>query len=166
MLIQQMQEEFDRAARDPRRFLTEEFAERGALRTSFCDVNTLENAKIVLQFTGGLSTSAHVYVWGQHKGVFYRAAYLAFWQMGNAKESWWRPSQIYLSKVHTPYGYTGTVKDLVGEQADECWEEAKKLVEEENEYAVAWYFQSGLATANAYPQSTLSTFNKIAEAGR
>ena len=68
MLISQLQEEFDRVARDPRRFLTEEFAERGALYTSFFDANSLENAKIILRFSGGFAPSAHVNVWAQYKG--------------------------------------------------------------------------------------------------
>lgn len=164
MLIQQLQEEFDRVARDPRRFLTEEFAERGALYTSFFDANSLENAKIILRFSGGFAPSAHVNVWAQYKGTFYRATYLAFWDRLDTEEPWWRPSQIDLSKVYIPHDYTGTVKDLVVEQADEYWEEAKKRVEEEECYAAAWYFQPGLATANAYPWTTLSTFNRIAEA--
>lgn len=165
MLISQLQEEFDRVARDPRRFLTEEFAERGALYTSFFDANSLEDTKIILRFSGGFAPSAHVKLWTQYKGTFYRATYLAFWDHLDAEESWWRLSQIDLSKVYIPYEYVGTVKDLVAEQADECWENAKKRVEEEECYAAAWYFQSGLTTANAYPWTTLSTFNKIAEAG-
>lgn len=165
MLISQLQEEYDRAVRDPRRFLEEEFAERGALYMSFVNANSLENAKIVLRFTGGLASSVHLEAWVQYKGDFYRASYLAFWEELDTEEPWWRPSQIYLSKMRTPPDYTGTVKDLVAEQADECWEEAKKRVEEEERRAVAWYFPSGLVTANAYPWTTLSTFNKIAEAG-
>lgn len=165
MLISQLQEEFDRVARDPRRFLTEEFAERGALYTSFFDANSLENAKIILRFSGGFAPSAHVNVWAQYKGPPCRATYLTFWDHLDAGEPWWRPSQIDLSKVYVPYDYTGTVKDLVAERADEYWEEAKKRVEEEECYAAAWYFQSGLATANACPWTTLSTFNRIAEAG-
>lgn len=165
MLISQLQEEFDRVARDPRRFLTEEFAERGALYTSFFDANSLENAKIILRFSGGLAPSAHVNVWAQYKGTPHRASYLAFWDRLDTEEPWWRPSQIDLSKVYFPYDYTGTVKDLVVEQADEYWDEAKKCVEEEGSHAVAWHFPSGLATANAYPWTTLSTFSKIAEAG-
>ena len=165
MLISQLQKEFDRVARDPRRFLEEEFAERGAFCMSFLNANSLENAKIVLRFTGGLSTSVHIEAWVQYKGDFYRASYLAFWEALDTEEPWWRPSQIYLSKMHTPPDYTGTVKDLVAERADECWEEAKKSVEEEGRHAVAWYFPSGLVAANAYPWTTLSTFNRIAEAG-
>lgn len=165
MLISQLQEEFDRVARDPRRFLTEEFAERGALYTSFFNANSLENAKIILRFSGGFAPSAHVNVWAQYKGTFYRATYLAFWDRLDAEEPWWRLSQIDLSKVYVPYDCTGTVKDLVAEQSDEYWEKAKKRVEEEGCYAAAWYFQSGLTTANAYPGATLSTFNEIAEAG-
>ena len=165
MLISQLQEEFDRVARDPRRFLAEEFAERGALYTSFFDANSLGDAKIVLRFSGGIAPSAHVKLWTQYKGTFYRATYLAFWDHLDTEEPWWRPSQIDLSKVYVPYDYTGTVKDLVVEQVDEYWEKAKKLVEEEKRYAAAWYFPSGLVAANAYPWTTLSTFNKIAEAG-
>lgn len=165
MLISQLQEEFDRLARDPRRFLAEEFAERGALYMPFFNANSLENAKIVLQFTGGLSTSAHVEAWVQYKGAFYRASYLAFWEALDTEEPWWRPSQIYLSKMYTHHDYTGTVKDLVAERADERWEEAKKCVEEEGSHAVAWYFPSGLAAANAYPWTTLAAFSKIAETG-
>lgn len=67
--------------------------------------------------------------------------------------------------MYTPHDYTGTIKDLVAERADECWEETKKQVEEEKRYAAAWYFQSGLVTANAYPWTTLSAFNEIAKAG-
>lgn len=165
MLISQLQEEFDRVARDPRRFLAEEFSERGTLRTSFFNANSLADAKIVLRFTGGLSTSAHVDVWARYKGGFYRASCLAFWETFDTEEPWWRPSQTYLSKIYIPQDYTGTVKDLVVERAGECWEETKKLVEEEKCYAAAWYFRSGLVTANAYPWTTLSTFNKITEAG-
>ena len=165
MLIQQMQEDFDRVARDPRGFLTKEFSERGTLRTSFFNANSLADAKIVLRFAGGLSTSARVDVWARYKGGFYRASCLAFWETFDTEEPWWRPSQTYLSKIYIPHDYTGTVKDLVVERADECWEETKKLVEEEKRYAAAWYFRSGLVTANAYPRTTLSTFNKIAEAG-
>ena len=78
MLTQQMQEEFDRAARNPRRFLEEEFSEHGALYTPFFNANSFENAKIVLRFTGELSTAVHVEAWVQYKGGFYRASYLAF----------------------------------------------------------------------------------------
>lgn len=165
MLNSQLQEEFDRVVRDPRRFLTEEFAERGALYTSFFNADSLENAKIILRFSEGFAPSAHVNVWAQYKGDFYRATYLAFWDHLDTEEPWWRPSQIDLSKVFTPYDCAGTVKDLVVEQADEYWEEAKKRVEEDESRAVAWYFQSGLTTASAYPWTTLSTFSKIAEAG-
>ena len=164
MLISQLQEEFDRVARDPRRFLTEEFAERGALYTSFFNANSLEDTKIILRFSGGLAPSAHVKLWTQYRGTFCRATYLAFWDHLDAGEPRWRPSQIDLSKVYVPHDYTGTVKDLLAEQADVDWEEAKKCVEEDESRAVAWYFQSGLTTANAYPWTTLSTFNKIAEA--
>ena len=165
MLIQQRAKEFDRIARDPRKFLAEEFAERGALCMSFFNANSLENAKIVLRFTGGLSTSVHAEAWVQYKGDFYRASYLAFWETLDTEEPWWRPSEIYLSKMYTAHDYTGTVKDLVAERADECWEEAKKCVEEEERYAAAWYFPSGLATANASPWTTLAAFNEIAETG-
>lgn len=165
MLISQLQEEFDRVARDPRRFLTEEFAERGALYTTFFNANSLGNAKIILRFSGEFAPSAHVNVWAQYKGTFYRATYLAFWDRLDTEEPWWRPSQIDLSKVFIPYDCVETVKDLVAEQADEYWEGAKKRVEEEECYAAAWYFQSGLTTANAYPWTPLSTFNRIAEAG-
>lgn len=165
MLIQQRKKDFDRIARDPRLFLAEEFAERGALHMSFFDANSLGDAKIILRFLGGLSTSAHVDAWAQYKGGFYRASYLAFWETFDTEEPWWRPSQIYLSKMYTPHDYTGTIKDLVTERADECWEETKKQVEEEKRYAAAWYFQSGLVTANAYPWTTLSAFNEIAKAG-
>ena len=163
--MSQLQKEFDRVARDPRRFLMEEFAERGALYTSFFNANSLENAKIILRFSGGLAPSAHVKLWAQYKGTFCRASYLAFWRYLGAEEPWWRPSQIDLPEVYVPHDYTGTVKDLVVERADECWEETKKLVEEEKRYAAAWYFPSGLATANAYPWTTLADFSKIAEAG-
>lgn len=165
MLTKQRVEEFEKIARDPRTFLAEEFAERGALYTSFFDANSLGGAKIVLRFSGGFAPSAHVKLWTQYKGTFYRATYLAFWDHLDAEESRWRLSQIDLSKVYVPYDYTGTVKDLVVEQVDEFWEEAKESVKGEECYAVAYCFPSGTITAEAYPWTTLFYANSKAQEG-
>ena len=78
MYTQQEREEFNRIVKNPLEFLREELDEGGALCTSIFGYDDLENAPILLRFSGGFAPCVHVDVLGRYGGVVSHASYLVF----------------------------------------------------------------------------------------
>lgn len=112
MYTQQEREEFDRIVKNPLNFLREELDEGGALCTSIFGYDDLENAPILLRFSGGFAPCVYVDILGRYGGVVSLASYLVFWKPWQTGVTKWRISQLNLSEIYVPHNYAGTAENI------------------------------------------------------
>jgi hypothetical protein len=165
MYTQQEREEFNRIVKNPLDFLKEELDEGGALCTSIFGYDDLENAPILLRFSGGLAPCVHVDILGRYGGVVSRASYLAFWRPWQTGVTKWRISQFSLSEIYVPHDYAGTAEDIGTQKMEQRWGKAVMRAESERQCAAVWYFPRGTRAARTYPDAALFHANSKAQAG-
>nr|DAR31533.1 MAG TPA: hypothetical protein [Caudoviricetes sp.] len=165
MYSKEEREEFNRIVKNPLEFLKEELDEGGALCTSIFGYDDLENAPILLRFSGGFAPCVYVDVLGRYGGVVSHASYLVFWKPWQTGVAKWRFSQFYLSEIYVPHGYAGTAEDIGTQEMEEKWGEAVMWAESERRCASVWYFPRGTRAARTYTDAALFHANSKAQAG-
>lgn len=165
MYSREEREEFNRIVKNPLEFLKEELDEGGALCASIFGYDDLENAPILLRFTGGFAPCVHVDILGRYGGVVSHASYLVFWKPWQTGVTKWRISQFYLSEIYVPHDYTGTAEDIGTQEMEEEWGRAVMQAEAEPRCASVWYFPRGTVAAQTYSDAALFHANSKAQAG-